>query len=428
MMRRIGSVRGRLLLGLVALTVLGMTVIDAAALFVLNVYGTDRVDGALVEIQRNLPSVAGHVVTVDGVTLKQQMPEGFLIVLVAADGKVLDRSQPHSLTGEPVTAPDFPDPMPAGWAAETLTLSSSDTRFRVRSFDLGDRAEVLWPGRPDPVRFRYAIIGGSLTPGENAVSQLLVFELIATGAAVIAVTMFGVVLFNRSLREQRESEARLRDFVAAASHELRTPLTTIRGWAELHRVSGKPELAGLALTRIEQEADRMNDLVDQLLQLASLEQDPDRSLRREPVDLRAIAAESVADASALDPEHPVDLDAPEEVIVAGDEIALRQVVRNLVGNALKHTPSGTPVTVKVRFGSLSVTDHGPGMSPDVVTRVFDRFYRAEGHTSAGGTGLGLSIVRSIVRAHGGEVSVSSEPDIGSTFTVSLPTVSSSSDY
>jgi two-component system OmpR family sensor kinase len=427
-MRWLASVRGRLLLGLIALTVLGMAVIDAAALFVLNVYSTDRVDRALVEIQRNLPSVAGHVVTVDGVTLQQSMPEGFMIALVAPDGRILERSQPHSLTGEAVTAPTFPDRVPADWAAEPITLSSSDTRFRVRAFDLGDHAEVLWPGRKDPVRFRYAVIGGSLTPGEDAVSQLLVFELIATGAAVIAVSAFGAIVFNRSVRVQQRSEERLREFVAAASHELRTPLTTIRGWAELHRVSGKPELAGLALTRIEHEADRMNDLVDQLLQLASLEQDPDRSLRREPVDLRAIAAESVADAAVLDAEHPIELDAPEQVVVAGDEIALRQVVRNLVGNALKHTPAGTPVTVTVRDGSLSVTDHGPGMAPDVVARVFDRFYRAEGRASQGGTGLGLSIVRSIVHAHGGEVTASSETDVGSTFTVSLPTVSSSSDY
>lgn len=419
--------RGRLLVGLIALIVLGMAVIDAAALFVLNGYATDRVDRALVEIEHGLPTTAGHVVTVDGVALTQQMPVGFMVVLVGADGRVLERSHPVSLTGEPITAPPVPDPVPAGWAVEPVTLSSSDIRFRVRTFDLGDHAEITLPGRTTPTRFRYAVVGGSLEPGAEAVDQLLVFELIATGAAALGVVAFGGIVLNRVLREQRNAEKHLQEFVAAASHELRTPLTTIRGWAELQRVSGKPELAGLALSRIEQEADRMSHLVDQLLQLVSLAEQP-TAVRRDPVDLRAIAGESVADATVIDPGRPIELDAPEESVVAGDETALRQVVRNLVGNALKHTPSGTPITVTVRGGDLTVADQGPGMPPEVVARVFDRFYRAEGRTSEGGTGLGLSIVRALVRAHGGEVSVRSEPGRGSTFTVSLPTVSSSSDY
>ncbi|TCO65500.1 sensor histidine kinase [Actinocrispum wychmicini] len=421
------SARGRLLVGLIGLTVLGMAVIDCAAVVVLDAYATNRVDRTLVEVQRNLPPLAGHLVTVDGVAVGQQMPEGFLIVLVAPDGRILERTQPVSLTGEPVTAPTIPDPVPPGWAAEPLTLSSSDTRFRMRSFDLGEHAEILLAGQNSPTQFRYAIIGGSLNAGENAVNQLVVFELVATGAAAIAVSVFGAVLFNRSLREQKQSEQRLQDFVAAASHELRTPLTTIRGWAELQRVSGKPELAAVALSRIEQQADRMSHLVDQLLHLVSLAQDPLRDVPREPVDLRGIAAESIADVSALHPDRRITMDASRESVVAGDEQALRQVVRNLVDNALKHTPPRTSVTVSVQDGCLTVADEGPGMAPDVVARVFERFYRAEGRTSSGGTGLGLSIVQAIVLAHGGEITVTSEPGRGSTFRVSLPTVSSLSD-
>jgi two-component system, OmpR family, sensor kinase len=416
----IRAVRKRLLLGLVALTVLGMVIIDLGALFVLNVYATNRVDRALVEVQHTLPTVNNRAVMVEGLTLEQQLPEGFFAVVVAADGRILTSSKPYSLTGEPVTMPPIPDPVPPDWAAEPITVSSSDTRFRVQRFDIGGKATIRLPGQTEPVPFRYAIVAGSLTPGEDAVKQLLIFELIATGAAVIAVSIFGVLVLNHSLKQQRAAETQMLGFMAAATHELRTPLTTVRGWAELHRVSGKPELAGLALSRIEQEADRMNTLVDQLLELTSL--DLNRSLRREQVDLRGIAAEVAADMSVLAPDRAITLDAPEEVVIEGDETLLRQVVRNLVSNALKHTD--TPVSVAVRRDRLSVTDQGPGMTPEVADRIFDRFFRAE--KSEGGTGLGLALVRAVVRAHGGEVAVATDPDAGSTFTVFLPTVSSSS--
>jgi two-component system, OmpR family, sensor kinase len=414
------GIRGRLLLGLVSLTVLGMVVIDLAALFVLNVYATNRVDSTLVEAQRSLPLVGNRSISIDGLTLEQQLPEGFFAAIVAADGRVLTVTEPDSLTGEPISPPVIPDPVPSGWAHEPVTLSSSDTRFRVQTFDIGEQARVVLPGYAEPVPFRYAVVAGSLAPGEDAVHQLLIFELIATGGAVIAVSVFGVLVLNHSLREQRAAERRMLGFMAAATHELRTPLTTVRGWAELHRVSGKPELAGLALSRIEQEADRMNDLVDQLLELTSL--DLNRSLRREHVDLRGIAAEVVADMSMIAPDRPITLDAPEEVVVEGDETLLRMVVRNLVSNAIKHT--ATPIAVAVRRGLLSVADEGPGMTRDVAERVFDRFYR--GGQSEGGTGLGLALVRAIVRVHGGEVDVATNPDAGSTFTVTLPAVSHSS--
>jgi two-component system OmpR family sensor kinase len=416
----IRSVRKRLLLGLVALTVLGMVIIDLGALFWLNVYSTNRVDRALVEVQHTLPVINRSAVVVDGLTLEQQLPEGFFFAILAEDGRILTSSKPYSLTGEQITMPAIPDPVPAGWATEPITVSSSDTRFRVQRFDIGGKATIKLPGQAEAVPFRYAVVAGSLGPGEDAVQQLLIFELIATGAAVIAVIVFGVLVLNRSLKEQRAAETRMLGFMAAATHELRTPLTTVRGWAELHRVSGKPELAGLALSRIEREADRMNTLVDQLLELTSL--DLNRSLRRDRVDLRGIAAEVAADMSVLAPERAITLDAPEEIITEGDETMLRQVVRNLVSNALKHTD--TPITVSVRRGRLAVTDHGPGMTPEVAGRIFDRFYRAE--KSEGGTGLGLAIVRAIVGAHGGEVTVATDPDAGSTFTVFLPTVSSSS--
>ncbi|MBE1467344.1 sensor histidine kinase [Kibdelosporangium phytohabitans] len=162
----------------------------------------------------------------------------------------------------------------------------------------------------------------------------------------------------------------------------------------------------------------------QLLELSRL--DLNRELDREKVDLRGIAAEIVADTSVIAPTRPITLDAPTEVIVEGDERLLRHVVLNLVGNALQHTPQDTPITVRVHGDRLSVTDEGPGMPPEVAARIFERFYRAGKRQSDGGAGLGLAIVQRIVQAHGGEVHVATEPGMGTTFTVVLGGVSSSS--
>ncbi|SMC88266.1 sensor histidine kinase [Kibdelosporangium aridum] len=421
----IRAVRGRMLFGLISLTLLAMAIIDVAALFVVDLYALNRVERTLTEVQRSLPIIGNRTINVDGLTLEQQLPEGFVAAVVAQDGHVLTTAKPYLLSGETITAPPIPDPVPVGWAAQPITLSSSDTRFRVQTFDLGANAAIILPGTTTPVRFRYVVVGGSLGPGEDAVQQLLVFELIATGAAVLAVTVFGAHVLNRALREQRDMETRLLNFVAAASHELRTPLTTIRGWAELQRVSGEPELAAKALSRIEKEANRMNLLVDQLLELSRL--DLNRTIRREPVDVRRIAAEIVADCSALLTNRAITLDAPAEMIVNGDETLLRHVLANLISNAVRHTPDGTPITISVHGNRVSVADEGPGMPPETAARVFERFYRAENRASdVGGSGLGLAIARGIVQAHGGEITVTTQLGKGSTFTVELPTVSSSS--
>ncbi|MCE7005943.1 HAMP domain-containing histidine kinase [Kibdelosporangium philippinense] len=418
----IRAVRGRLLFGLISLTLLAMAIIDVAALFVVDLYALNRVERTLTEVQRSLPIIGNRPINVEGVTLEQQLPEGFFASVVTEDRRVLTTAKANLLSGETITAPQIPDPLPAGWADRPVTVSSSDTQFRVQTFDLGTNAAINLPGTSVPVRFRYVIVGGSLGPGEDAVHQLLVFELIATGAAVVAVTVFGIHVLNRSLREQRNMETRLLEFLAAASHELRSPLTTIRGWAELQRVSGEPELAEKALSRIEKEATRMNSLVDQLLELSRL--DLNRKFAREPVDIRRIAAELVADTSALMPDREITLDAPAETIIQGDETLLRHVLGNLMSNALRHTPDGTPITVSVHGNRLSVADKGPGMAPETAARVFERFYRAE--SRSGGSGLGLAIARGIVQAHGGDISVTTKLGEGSTFTVELPTVSSSS--
>jgi two-component system OmpR family sensor kinase len=228
------------------------------------------------------------------------------------------------------------------------------------------------------------------------------------------------------------SEARMRQFVADASHELRTPLATIRGYAELYRMGALDEPAKVddTMRRIEGSAARMGGLVEDLLLLARL--DEGRPVAHEPVDLTVLAADAVSDLHALDPDRPARLvplgpgAAAGPVVVTGDDGRLRQVVANLVGNVVRHTPAGTPVEIAVGTadgaGVLEVRDHGPGIDPAHAARVFERFYRVDKARSRemGGTGLGLSIVKHAVEQLHGTVEVESRIGCGSRFTVRLP--------
>jgi two-component system, OmpR family, sensor kinase len=222
------------------------------------------------------------------------------------------------------------------------------------------------------------------------------------------------------------SEGRLRRFVGDASHELRTPLTSIRGYAELFRrgAADRPEDLAKAMRRIEEEADRMGSLVDDMLLLARLDQG--RPLERRPVDLTRITRDAVDDARAVAPNRPIDYSPNGAIFVPGDEARLRQVLANLLQNANRHTPPDTPVHVQVVNGDgeavIEVADEGPGMPSDAASRVFERFWRSDPSRAraSGGAGLGLAIVAAIADAHGGRAEVESEAGRGSTFRVHLP--------
>jgi two-component system, OmpR family, sensor kinase len=230
-----------------------------------------------------------------------------------------------------------------------------------------------------------------------------------------------------ALDERAQSEQRLRQFVADASHELRTPITTIRGYAELYRHGGlrtEDELAD-AMRRTEQEAGRMGRLVDDMLVLAKLDQH--RPLDARPVDLAALASDAAADARAAAPARDITLDVPDgTAVVVGDEDRLRQVIANVVGNALVHTAGDVRIAIRVTAenGSvvLEVDDRGPGMAADVADRVTERFFRADPARSRhrGGSGLGLSIVDATVSAHGGSVDIDSEKGRGTTVRLTMP--------
>ena len=232
-----------------------------------------------------------------------------------------------------------------------------------------------------------------------------------------------------ALTARQASEMRVRHFVADASHELRTPLAAIRGYAELTRPRRKdlPPDVTHALDRVESESVRMTGLVEDLLLLARL--DSGRPLDRVPVDLTQVLVDAISDAHATAPDHHWSLDLPDDpVTVSGDAARLHQVVANLMANARTHTPPGTQVVVSLttdaRSAVLTVADDGPGIPPDLLPDVFERFARGDGSRSraAGSTGLGLAIVAAVVEAHGGSVDVSSVPG-GTAFTVRLPVLS-----
>ncbi|MGV9707124.1 sensor histidine kinase [Streptomyces sp. NPDC003483] len=229
-----------------------------------------------------------------------------------------------------------------------------------------------------------------------------------------------------ALHARQQSETRVRQFVADASHELRTPLASIRGYAELTR-RGREETGPdtrHALGRIESEAARMTGLVEDLLLLARL--DAGRPLQYEDTDLVPLVIDAVSDARAAGRDHDWRLELPDEPApVLADAARLHQLMVNLFANARTHTPPGTTVTARVhRHGPwlcVDVQDDGPGIPPDLLPRVFERFARGDSSRSraSGSTGLGLAIVQAVAAAHGGAVTVDSVPG-RTVFTLRLP--------
>jgi two-component system OmpR family sensor kinase len=229
-----------------------------------------------------------------------------------------------------------------------------------------------------------------------------------------------------AFRVRQESEDRLRRFLADASHELRTPLSSIRGYAELYRMGAASDPAGVerSMQRIEEEATRMGVLVEDLLTLARLDEVADAPHRE--LDLSQLVRDAVDDARVTAPGRPISMAANGPALVRGDAHQLRQVLANLVRNALVHTPADAPLDVSLASSGsrvrVEVRDHGPGLPTDDPSELFERFWRQEGGRERGrsGAGLGLAIVAAIVAAHGGEVTAANAPGGGAVFVVELP--------
>ncbi len=227
---------------------------------------------------------------------------------------------------------------------------------------------------------------------------------------------------EEALDARHESEQQVRQFLADASHELRTPLSTIKGYAELSRRTGRADPDQI-LAKVESEAGRMSTLVEDMLLLARL--DSGREIDRRPVDLTRLLVEAVNDARVVDPERHWTFDVPDEpVTVTGDEQRLHQAVTNLLTNASRHTPPETTVDVRLRVADaarIEVHDNGPGIDPELVPTIFERFVRGDSSRTraSGGAGLGMSLVRAIMHAHHGTATVESSPG-ATTFTLALP--------
>ena len=378
-----------------------------------------------------------------------------------ASGKVLGSVVVSAVVGSPA-APALPAQMRVGQTVTVSAKGTSGVRYRARAFPSDGGQGITIVAIPltgvNGTLHRLLLVEGLVIGGVllllAGASWVLVriglrpLDRIGETAGAIAagdlsrrvehpspkteIGRLGVALnamlgrLERAFAEREASEGRLRQFLSDASHELRTPLASIRGYAELFRIGAArgPADTEKAMGRIEDEAARMGVLVEDLLTLARL--DEVRDAATDEVDLAELAADAAADARAMDPDRRIEAIGDAPAVVLGDADQLRQVLANLLRNALVHTPPGTPVEITTRPGTervtLDVRDHGPGLPTDEADALFERFWRAEAGRERGraGAGLGLAIVAGIVEGHGGFVHAGNAEGGGAVFTVTFP--------
>ncbi len=468
------SIRSRLAIGTVLLVGLGLAVSTIAGVVLLRSYLVDRVDqqvGSFAPggdrgpgIQRpDDPGVPTPVCQ------NPRDPRGlrsdFLIVVLNDQGRTVCSLGPDLDDYGPVLAPGT---LVTDGRIHTVDGRDDDARWRVRASDRGSLTVVQAVSLADVdatvdrlVQLSLVVNGVvllltaagawwiarlGLHPltrieetaeriADGDLSQRVPEQPLTTEVGRLGHALNGMLgQIEDAFHERTASEAKLRRFISDASHELRTPIAAVRGHAEMWRAGITDDLTTV-MGRIESESKRMGDLVNDMLTLARVDQA--RPLRQDPVDLLTLVTDAVVDAHAVQPEREIDLsvdlsEASEDTapIVTGDEARLRQILGNLLTNALVHTPRTARVDVRLRADAthleVSVADNGPGIAADATPKVFDRFFRADAGRSRdqGGSGLGLAIVKSLVDAHGGEVTCSSTVGEGTTFTLRLPRATS----
>ncbi|HET6742370.1 MAG TPA: HAMP domain-containing sensor histidine kinase [Kribbella sp.] len=472
------SLRGRLLLLTTGLLLAGLTLISAVVSHQLERYQLDRLDSQLRSFTEIIAKVA-PTGPAKGQPMRPELLDPALDLIGAPYLAYLDPAGmvEGTLRSSRVDAASFPTDnalrtLSADGEAAVLRSANGDGRWRAVA-----RPAVGWDGT--------VIAATPLAQADATIAQLRTTSLVSGAALLVLLTAIGWWALGRGLRPLRRiektaaaiadgdltervpglaapsteighlgtslntmlgqleqafadratAETRMRTFLADVSHELRTPLVGIKGSTELYRMGGSD--IDEAMGRIDREATRLTALTEDLLLLAQLDEAPEAQLDQAPMDLRTIANDARHDLRALDPSREITLTgmflrgAPDPAPVNGDENRLRQVVANLVGNAIAHTPPGTRVRIRVgtqdSSAVLAVEDYGPGMTDEQADRVFDRFYRADRarkHSAGAGTGLGLAIARSIARAHGGDIRLWTAIGAGAAFWLMLPVLES----
>jgi two-component system OmpR family sensor kinase len=475
------TLAGRLVLGVVALVVLVLVIIGSITYISVHRFLTDRLDEQLTTTATGpLNRVFGNYGTTSS---SFRSPQTVWAVALDPAGNVVNEPSGSAVTGMNLSASQRQD-LAARTSQAPITLTTSDgvtLRVEVRAVPAVNLAtgesetavaviglstdgiaktlhellliELLVGGAAVLLAFGATAVGVrlSLRPLHRvtATARDVTAELSPEGAgldrrvpvidaqrdtevgqvAESVNTLLGAVETQFAARV--ESERRMRQFMADASHELRTPLTSIRGYAELarmRRAQGPAAIGGHddadALARIEAEGTRMSRLVDDLLTLAR--GDVGSPAEREPVVVEDVIGTAVDGVRAAHPSHPIEVLADPTLVVVGDYEQLLRVLRNLVTNAAVHTRPDGPIRVTATrvggWAQVQVIDSGPGLTPEQVAHVFERFWRSDASRArtSGGSGLGLSIVASIVEAHGGAIRFDSAPETGSTVTVHLP--------
>jgi two-component system OmpR family sensor kinase len=468
------SLRSRLLAAVLALAAVGLLLLGGVTYAEQRSFLYDRVDQQL----RAGVGFAGHELEDSSGAEREEagggpprggpgpgfgLPPGSYVQKRAANGRVI-AGKPIQTLGQTVTArPKLPAKLELGHIITVDGQKGADTRYRVLAQRDPRDATINVAAIPlratddnlDRLLVVLALVIGAVLALLGVVSWLVVrvgllpLDRMGHTAGAIAggdlshrvestdprseVGRLGIALnamldrLERAFGEREASEDRLRQFLADASHELRTPLASIRGYAELFRMGAAREPAEVekAMRRIEDEAARMGALVEDLLTLARLDEVADAPHTR--VDVATIAGDAVDDARATAPDREISARIDGPAVVLGDAHQLRQVLGNLLRNALVHTPGGTEIEVSLERRAdevrIEVRDHGPGLPPGDPAALFERFWRAEGgrERGKGGAGLGLAIVAAIVDAHGGRVEAANAAGGGASFVVGLPT-------
>jgi two-component system OmpR family sensor kinase len=464
------SLRTRLLLAVLACVAAGLVIAGLITYISLRDFLLERVDAQLRDAtvptamaltngsQNGLPGPGGN----PGAT---NLPPGTYGQLRDASGNIVNAGS-FTYGQTDVPTPVLPSPLPslAGhtWVIfQAKATSGGSAGFRVLEQNLPNAAGVI-------------IVAIPLDETRQTLNRLLTIEAVVSLLVQVALTAAAWWLIKRDLRpletmavtadaiaagdltrrvqpaeartevgrlglslntmlsrieeafaERAATEEKLRRFLADASHELRTPLTSIRGYSEVFdRAKDDPENLELAMRRIEEESKRMGVMVEELLVLARLGEG--REPEKLPVDLARVVDDCVNDARTAAPARGIALERADTADVLGDDHQLRQVVANLLNNALRHTPAEAQIRVTLQAAdgraTLTVSDDGPGLEPDVAAKVFEPFFRADKSRAreTGGAGLGLAIVAAIVEAHDGGVRLDTAPGAGATFTVTLP--------